>query len=178
VGQGASIFIITLHHKTILIDAGIHSDENDKRNPFNYIRGLKEDGKINDLRIDVAIITHPHDDHYGGFNYLCKEKEDSQDFTIAQVYYSVAAPKACGKFWSCLESLIRKETFSSQISPREPPISPNQEADLKVLYPFEKVGKPSRDKNDDSVVLLLQYHRTRFLFTGDASKKGRKVAAR
>jgi len=40
VGQGDSIFIITPNNKTILIDAGIHSDKNDKRSPFNYIRSL------------------------------------------------------------------------------------------------------------------------------------------
>jgi len=81
VGQGDSIFIITPNNKTILIDAGIHSGENDKRNPFNCIKSLKNDERIKNLKIDVAFITHPHDDHYGGFRYLCREQGDGQNFT-------------------------------------------------------------------------------------------------
>jgi beta-lactamase superfamily II metal-dependent hydrolase len=171
VGQGDSIFIITPNEKTILIDAGINSGENDRRNPFNYIRGLKHNGKIKNLNIDVAFITHPHDDHYGGFNYLCREQGSGQDFAIENTYYSVFNSKAYGKFWPCLESLIRKSTFSSQVSARGPPVSPDCEIEIKVLHPFEKVVEPSQDENDDSIVLLLQYQNTRFLFTGDASKK-------
>lgn len=55
VGQGDSIFIITPNQKTILIDAGIHSAENDKRNPFNYIKGLKKEGKIKDLNLESGL---------------------------------------------------------------------------------------------------------------------------
>jgi beta-lactamase superfamily II metal-dependent hydrolase len=174
VGQGDSIFIITPNNKTILIDAGIHSDGNDRRNPFNYIRDLKKEGKIKNLTIDVAFITHPDDDHYKGFNYLCKEQNGGQDFAIENLYYSVFDSKAYGKFWPCFESLIRKSTLASQISARGPPINPDSEVELKVLHPFKKVIKPNPDKNDDSIVLLLQYQKTRFLFTGDASKKVEK----
>jgi len=170
VGQGDSIFIITPNNKTILIDAGIHSDENDKRNPFNYIGNLKNTGKIRNLNIDVAFITHAHDDHYGGFSYLCRDQGRGQDFAIENLYYSVFDSKAYGKFWPCLESLIRRSTFASQISARGPPVNPDSEIDIKVLYPFQKIIKPTQEKNDDSIVLLLQYQKTRFLFTGDASK--------
>ena len=171
VGQGDSIFIITPNNKTILIDAGIHSGKNDKWNPFNYVRTLKKGGKIKDLTIDMAFITHPHDDHYGGFNYLCREQGGGQDFTVENIYYSVFYSKAYGRFWPCLESLIRKSTSSSQVSARGPPLSPDNEIELNVLYPFQKITKLSQDKNDDSIVLFLQYQNTRFLFTGDASKK-------
>lgn len=170
VGQGDSIFIITPNQKTILIDAGIHSAENDKGNPFNYIRGLKKEGKINNLNIDAVFITHPHDDHYGGFNYLCRS-QGGHDFTTENIYYSVFDSKAYGKFWPCLESLIRESNFSSQISARGPPVAPDKDIELKILYPFKKVVKPNPDKNDDSIVLSLRYQKTRFLFTGDASKK-------
>jgi len=171
VGQGDSIFIITPNNKTILIDAGIHSGENDKWNPFNYIRLLKKEGKIKDLSIDAAFVTHPHDDHYGGFSYLCREQGSGQDFAIENLYYSVFNSKAYGKFWPCLESLIRKSTHASQVSARGPPVSPDKEIELKVLYPLKKIIKTNPDKNDDSTVLMLQYKKNQFLFTGDASSK-------
>lgn len=97
VGQGDSTFIITPNNKTILIDAGIHSDENDKRNPFNYIRSLKNEGKINSPNIDAVFITHPHDDHNGGFIYLCRKQGSGQDFTIEKIFYNVFDSKAYGK---------------------------------------------------------------------------------
>jgi competence protein ComEC len=171
VGQGDSIFIITPNNKTILIDAGIHSGESDKWNSFNYLRALKKEGKIKDLSIDAAFITHPHDDHYRGFSYLCREQGGGQDFAIENLYYSVFNSKAYGKFWPCLESLIRKSTHASQVSARGPPVSPDKEIELKVLYPLKKIIKTNPDKNDNSVVLMLQHKKNRFLFTGDASSK-------
>jgi len=102
-GQGDSIFIITPNQKTILIDAGFVCAENDKINPFNYIRNLKKKGRIRDLNIDAAFITHPDDDHYRGFNYLCKEPGGGQDFIVESIYYSVLRPKAYKKFWSLRE---------------------------------------------------------------------------
>lgn len=53
-------------------------------------------------------------------------------------------------------------------------MNPDNEIELKVLYPFNRVIKPSSNKNDDSIFLLLQYQNTRFLFTRDASKKVEK----
>lgn len=125
--------------------------------------------KINTLNIDAVFITHPHDDHYGGFSYLCRSQA-GQDFTIENIYYSVFDSKTYGKFWPCMETMIRESNFSSQISARGPPVVPDKEIDLKILYPFKKVIKSSPDKNDDSIVLSLQHQKIRFLFTGDASK--------
>lgn len=119
----------------------------------------------------MALITHAHDDHYGGFNYLCREPGGGHDFSIENIYYSVFRYKAYGRFWDCLESLIRESTFASQVSARGPPISPDNDIEINVLYPFKKIPKPSQDKNDDSVVLQLRHRNTHFLFTGDASKK-------
>ena len=171
VGQGDSIFIITPNYKTILIDAGIHSAENDKRNPFIYIRDLKKEEKIKDLKIDAAFITHQHPDHYGGFKYLCKEREGGQDFSIDNLYYSVFKFKTYGGFRPCFESLIRKATFATQVFSHGPPVSPDPDVELKVLYPFQKINKRNPSRNDESIVLLLQYQNIRFLFTGDASKE-------
>jgi competence protein ComEC len=174
VGQGDSILVISPNGKKLLVDAGIHPDKDAVWNPFNYIRKLKEEGKINDLRIDYAIITHPHDDHYKGLSYLCGKDKKSKDFSIANLYYSVDEQKSYGQFWKCLEA-IRKDTKSfGQISARGPPLDMGNEIELTILYPFQPVVTPNQDKNDDSVVLKLKYKNVSVLLTGDASSKVEK----
>ncbi len=171
VGQGDSIFILTPDGKKILIDAGIHSGENDAKNPFLYLRGLKNKGKIDDLIIDYAVITHPHDDHYGGFKYLCDPEKDRQDFYIAGLVYSVEDPRAYGRFADCLQDLALRAQIYGQISARGPPIELGGGVELTVLYPFEMVDSPARDKNEDSIVIKVRYGKFGFLLTGDASSK-------
>jgi competence protein ComEC len=174
VGQGDSILVISPNGKKLLVDAGIHPQKDSVWNPFSYIRKLKEEGRIDDLRVDYAIITHPHDDHYKGFSYLCSKDKDRKDFSIANLYYSVDEQKSYGQFWKCLQT-IRKDTQSSgQISARGPPLDMGNEIELIILYPFQPVVTPNKDKNDDSVVLKLKYKNVSVLLTGDASSKVEK----
>ena len=81
VGQGDAILVIAPNGKKILIDAGGHSGGEDQRNPFDYIKSMEKDGKIGDLYIDFAIITHPHDDHYGGSDIYVSETRRRMTFT-------------------------------------------------------------------------------------------------
>jgi beta-lactamase superfamily II metal-dependent hydrolase len=171
VGQGDSILVISPDGKKLLIDAGIHPGKDDKWNPFNYIRALKETGKIDNLNIDNAIITHPHDDHYKGFSYLCGKDKDRNDFSITNLYYSVDAQTSYGRFWDCLQSISKKSKSYGQISARGPPIDLGSDVKLTILYPFQPVDTPSIDKNEDSVVLRIEYKKVSFLMTGDAPSK-------
>lgn len=175
VGQGDSIFIVAPSGKKILIDAGIHPGEKDKRNPFNYIRGLKQDGKIDDLQIDYAIITHPDRDHYVGFRYLCGKDKDKGDFHIANLYYSVYEPNKNDSFWKCLQTLKLKMQDLGQISARGPPIDIGDDIEFTILFPFENLTTISKTKNDDSIVSRLKYKQVSFLFTGDAPTKVEKM---
>lgn len=174
VGQGDSILVISPDGKKLLIDAGIHPGKDDKWNPFNYIRALKETGKIDNLNIDNAIITHPHDDHYKGFSYLCGKDKDRNDFSITNLYYSVDAQDSYGRFWNCLQSISKKSISYGQISARGPPIDLGSDVKLTILYPFQPVDTPSVDKNEDSVVLRIEYKKVSFIMTGDAPSKVEK----
>ena len=57
VGQGDSILIKTPQHHNILIDAGPDSSASERLG--------KELGYFDDV-IDLFVMTHPHDDHFGG----------------------------------------------------------------------------------------------------------------
>jgi competence protein ComEC len=175
VGQGDSVFIVAPSGKKILIDAGIHPGEKDKWNPFNYIRGLKQDGKIDNLQIDYAILTHPDRDHYVGFRYLCGKHRDNYDFYIAHFYYSIYEPKENDTYWKCLQSLKTNHMDLGQISARGPPIDIGEDIEFTILFPFENLTSLSKVKNDDSIVSRLKYKQVSFLFTGDAPTKVEKM---
>lgn len=66
VGQGDSIFITTKHGKTILIDTGANFKDYNaaKQKVIPYIK------KQGYNKIDLMIITHFHNDHAGGADYL------------------------------------------------------------------------------------------------------------
>lgn len=114
VGQGDSIFVTTPDDKTILIDAGIHYASKDRYNPFLYLKAK------NIKHLDAVFITHPHDDHYKGFKYLCTKKGE-REFPLEAVYYSVEPGPEYGKFENCLEELIKRSEEFGQVSARGPP---------------------------------------------------------
>lgn len=63
VDQGDAIFIRTPAGKNVLIDAGDDGDDAGKT-----IHRFLEENKID--RLHMVIISHAHDDHFGGFYYL------------------------------------------------------------------------------------------------------------
>lgn len=163
VGQGDAILIKTPDSKHILIDAGFHSNPNDKYNPFLYLKKQKI------AALDAIFITHPHDDHYAGFKYLCK-KPDSKDFPIRAVYYSVIPGPEYGQFNPCLEEIIAKSEVHGQVSARGPPIK-FKDVVFTVLSPKEPVAEPNEDRNLDSIVIRMTYDKVAFMFTGDADQE-------
>jgi len=160
VGQGDSILIETPDDKAILIDAGIHYAPRDEYNPFRYLK----DKNISQL--DAIFITHPHDDHYKGFKYLCTKK-GAKEFPISAVYYSVESGPEYGKFEGCLDELINRSEDYGQISTRGPPLKYG-EVVFKALYPQEPITEPNKEKNEDSIVMKIIYKNVSFMITGDA----------
>lgn len=174
VGQGDSIFIETPKGKKILVDAGPHYQNDDPRNPFYYLKEKFKPTKTFD--IDLAIITHPHADHYGGLKYLCQQKDEHQpDFLIHKIYFTVEQPSSYKSFYPCLESLIKKSQAFGQIWARGPPLLEEEELEIQILYPSDKIDKPSRNPNFDSAVILVTFKNTSFLLTSDAPKEVEKV---
>lgn len=80
IGQGDGCFIVTPDDRFLLVDAG------EKDNMFRFLRwrfGLKEnpDRKI---RFHKAVMSHPDQDHYGGFEPLF----DSKQFEFETLYHN------------------------------------------------------------------------------------------
>jgi len=160
VGQGASALLETPCGAVIMVDAGgqlsFFGDPGDigKRVVLPLLRreGIK--------RIDLAIITHPHEDHFGGFIPLVNE------ITIDRMLVS-PVPGGSYHYEELLEQakyegVAIEEVREGQIWHCGPDL-------LLHMYgpPKELLIGTNCDLNNNSIVFLLQYDQVRILFTGD-----------
>jgi len=173
VGQGDSIFIQTPAGKKILIDAGPHYQNKHPRNPFHYLKEKFKPDKT--FEIDLAIIAHPHEDHYGGLRFLCQKDKPQPEFLLHKIFFTVEQPSSYKTFYPCLKSLIKKSKAPGQIWARGPPLLEEEGIRFEVIYSSNKIDRPSRNPNFDSAVILLNCKNVSFLFTGDAPKEVEKV---
>lgn len=155
VGQGDAILIRTPSHQNIIIDGG----------PDNsFITKLGETLPFYDKKIDLMILTHPHDDHIFGLVEVLKR------YQVNQVLYS-GALHSTDAYLEWL-SVIRDKNISLKIA------LAGQEyvfgkVKLKVIYPFEDFTNIKVENlNNSSVVVQLIYNKVKFLFTGDLEIEG------
>lgn len=160
VGQGAAALIETPCKTIIMVDAG--GEPAFRGNPgrigetvllpyFRH-RGIRN--------IDLAIITHPHEDHFGGFIPLLD--------TLA--IDSILISPAEGESEYYLDLLNRAEEL--QIKVREAVTGQiwqcGDQVVLEIIAPPEKLfSGTGSDLNNNSIVFILHYGQVRLLFTGD-----------
>ena len=132
--------------QNILIDAGT---DNKAKKILKYLTKRKL------LPIDWVIITHPHDDHYGGLPYLI-EKTD-----IGHIYWN--GHDSDEREFQELRRLISARSIPFSILKKGDTLSLGTDRTLHCLHP----EKPESNYNDNSLVLLLEFKETSFLFTGD-----------
>lgn len=160
VGQGASALVEAPCGAVIMIDAGgvpaWRSDPGEIGErvllPFLRRQGIRS--------IDLAVITHPHEDHFGGFISMVGEI-DLKKILIspiagntehygdllnqAQLAGSVISQSVNGQIWLCGPDLT-----------------------LEIVGPPEPLLRGTNsDLNNNSIVFFLHYGEIRMLFTGD-----------
>jgi competence protein ComEC len=149
VGQGDSIFIKMPGGENILIDAGPPKAAKKVILPFLSAKGVN--------KIDLAVLTHAHDDHVGGFPSIL------ENVRIDKVL-DPGVPHASAAYRRFLALIGRNNIKYS--NPRAGQILSFGEVKAAVLAPFEYME--SNDLNDSSIVLRFVYGDHAFLFTGDA----------
>ncbi len=147
VGQGDSTFIKTPNNKTILIDCG---DNYNGDEIVDYIKGLGHDS------IDVLITTHPDADHIGGCDFVMQNLSVSYVFDNSQTKDT--------RSYRDYFALANENNYQVLKSDSELEIDPEIDIDLFVIY--DEIGF-HEDLNENSIIVMLQYQDTSFLFTGD-----------
>ncbi len=180
VGQGDASYIRVKNQVDVLVDAGP-----DKK----VLTCLGRYMPFYDRKIELAIITHPQLDHFGGFLYLIDRYQiekmlmspldsSSQSFKqlkkkLSQKKISLYFPKAGTKikilndrlnfYWPTEEFIAKNLLFPSSYLNNDR--RQNEQDVLRVL------GASSLDDNNFSLIFLFEENNFRVIYTGDATPK-------
>ncbi len=171
VGQGDSLFVVSPHGKTLLIDGGgafggfpgheqhegIDPGE-EAVSPYLWSRGFQ--------KIDVVALTHAHQDHLGGLTAIL------QNFRVGQLWIGreVASP-ALAK----LEALARVRGIPMEYEVRGKSFAWDG-VEGQFLWPETwPLDVAPTAKNNDSLVIRLHYGKRTLLLPGDAEKAAERA---
>lgn len=164
VGQGDG-FVITHKDKVIVVDCGI------MLHPSNIKKYLE---KIGVKRINLLILTHQHQDHFGGLaKILCNFKVDKlitteipskTDMTLCERFHLYKCNYIIGKF-----NLINRYSKVESFKTENGKLKSLSVGDIKLQF----LGpiKEYNDINNNSLVFKMTYKDTSVLFTGDIEKE-------
>lgn len=167
IGQGDCSLIQTPDGKTILVDCG--------RVSYNFDSGertiapyLKRNGIS---KIDLLILTHLHNDHIGGVNYIL------DNFGIGKILES--GQKVNSSLIKKMDSLIISKNINREVIRAGDLIDEMNNMRLYFFFPTNKFVNENgytsdNNLNNGSVVFILKYNESEFLFTGDVEEAGEK----
>ncbi|MBC8580361.1 DNA internalization-related competence protein ComEC/Rec2 [Zhenhengia yiwuensis] len=149
VGQGDCTVVTTPKGKTLLIDSG---PEQSGKKVENY---LKYKGK---RQVDLAIVSHPHEDHIGGLLYLIEE-----GYNVKAVIWQVPDDLK-DEYAFRLKKLCEKQKIPLYKGYRGNEVRIDDVC-LQVLWPYKDADYSNA--NEASLVCVLKYGEFEELFTGD-----------
>jgi competence protein ComEC len=160
VGQGAAALIETPCGKIIMVDAGGEAAYRGDPAEIGQ-RVLLPLLRHEDVRhIDLAIISHPHEDHFGGFISLIEE------ITVERFLISPIPGES--PYYEQL--LLQGESTGIAITTAKPGLVwfCGDNLFLEIIGPPEKLLQGTKsDMNNNSIVFILNYGEVRILFAGD-----------
>ena len=158
VGQGDAILVETPAGGRLLVDGG--------PDPDRLLVALDERIPPWDRRIDLVVVTHPHEDHVGGLALLVER------YRVARlVEPGMAGP---GPAYAALEAALASRNQSSGRLAAGDRFALD-DVRFEVLWP-DRTAVPREPPdtgsgiNNVSIVLLGSYGAQRFLLTGDAEE--------
>ena len=157
VGQGDALVIHTPNDKTILIDAGLRFGGQDMGRdiimPYLVAR--------NWVHIDLLVLSHPHNDHMGGAEYLISNLQVDR-VLLPHIEYESYGYKKLNAALDSLE-IPTSGLFAGAIDSSLKPLY------LRIMAPkmYTPETQPS-NVNNSSIVIQLFYGETSVMLTGDA----------
>lgn len=197
VGQGDCILVQTPEGKNTLIDTGGRPGETGGGGGVGdqvvapYLR------RIGVNRIDVLVLTHPHDDHCGGAFFLVKSfpvaltvippgyEEPAGDKKSFAGGEAVSRPGSTGNYGD--ETSTGYPALMEEIKALDIPVRTAFSGDklilergveIEILSPEKLANEMGGDANNSSLVLKLTYGCRSFLFTGDIEKEAQEILER
>lgn len=157
VGQGDSIFINTPLGQHILVDGGPNSKS---------LSLLLKDLPPGPCRLDLLVLTHPHNDHLSGLNDVMRFCSIDLLLTTGHKVDT----KVFQKWLSLVDEASRSGRLKSITKPTSFETIDFGNLRLKVLWPVDDSWASQDNTNNDSIVLLISYGGFDALLTGDAEK--------
>ncbi len=155
VGEGLCIVMRSPNGKTLVMDCGTNSwRNNDSVGESLVLPYLK---KMGVRQIDVAVISHPHEDHISGFEGLlqnCPAK------LVIDTKSNEHSPT-----YNHLIKEIRKSGAKYRIAQRGQTIVFDDGVTIQVLNP--PIDESGQNLNEESIVLRIIYGKTAFLLASD-----------
>jgi competence protein ComEC len=165
VGQGDAVVVRSPSGRVLLVDAGAASEGRFDLGetvvaPFLWSFAIR--------RIDSIVLSHAHPDHVGGVPFLVRA------FAVGDVWEGPAPVEDRGYFR--LDEALRASGASRRSVARGTSLDWDGSR-LRVLGPAPPPVPPRVVRNDDSVVIALEYGAVRFLLTGDVERRGEESLA-
>lgn len=171
VGQGDSLLAAFPGGQLMLIDSGGIPGFGKTRKsaldlgedvvaPYLWSRAIR--------RLDVVVMSHAHEDHMGGMAAILR------DFRPAELWTGAVAESA---EWQRVRAAAAQYGVRVREMKRTPAF-PFGGASISVLAPGPDYVADVKPKNDDSLVMRIDYGSTAFLLAGDMEKRiERELAA-
>ena len=164
VGQGDAALITVPGGYHLLIDGGEARGYTEEIKPYLQEQGIR--------RLDLVIVTHPHEDHLGGVVRLLEDRQIQVDQVLTS-----GMPHTTNLYRKFLELLLeRKIPLREGVRGTTLRLGP---VDGVVLHPpAGYLQGVDSELNNNSLVLLLRYGGIRLLLTGDVEKAGEATMIR
>jgi len=166
VRQGDCAVILTPSGRSVLVDAGTGGEASNGYDvgsrvvtPFLRSRGIRT--------LDLAVMTHPHEDHIGGFRGVLR--------TVGvRTTLDCGIPHSSDVYRDTMRLIERRSTRYVRARRGQRIVLPDG-VKIEILnpdFPLSPGGDADdSDINNQSVVLRLSFGRASFLFTGDAERE-------
>jgi competence protein ComEC len=167
-GQGDSLFLVLPDKTTMLVDASgsrhrstsegalqgrLWDPGEDIVSPYLWSRGIK--------KLDIVVLSHPHEDHLGGFFAVVR------NFEIGEFWHG---PNVATPLYLALLEKVREKAVAERMLAAGDQLERGG-AVVRALWPPRSTRPSGSPSTDESLVLRLTYREGSVLLTGDISTK-------